>query len=173
MITYEIGKPYPHKDHRPGREEIRAVTDDSFFHIVYYCTQPNEDGPNWQKGPMVYGLYVSDDIPCFLIHLTALGLAFEVTINVHTLADEAVDSWLNSSRTLIPMLLMDAHTNIIKAIRLLSIKPTVATQVRDCLEKQDNRYDDATAVEKAVDNLLNRVSTQHMLQTATMYRDRA
>ena len=170
MLTYEIGKQYPHKDYRPGREEIRAVTDHSFFHIVYYCTQPNEDGPNWQKGPLLYGLYVSQDIPCFLVHLTGIGLAFEVTINVHTLADDLVEGWLNSDRNLVPMLLMDAHTNIIRAMRMLSIKPTIATQLRDCLEKQDIRYSDAQAVDKATDELLSRVNTQRLLKLTTMHR---
>ncbi len=170
MLTYEIGMPYPHKDYQPGREEIRAVTDHSFFHIVYYCTQPNEDGPNWQKGPLMYGLHVSQDVPCFLVHLTGIGLAFEVTINVHTLADDLVEGWLNSDRNLVPMLLMDAHTNIIRAMRMLSIKPTVATQLRDCLEKQDIRYSDALAVDRATDELLSRTNTQQLLKLTTMHR---
>ena len=170
MTVYQIGKPYPHKAYFPKREEIRAVTDHSFFHIVYYCTQPEADGPNWQKGPLVYGLYVSQDIPCFLVHLTGIGLAFEVTLNVHTLADELVDGWLNSDRTLVPMLLMDANTNVIKAMRMLTIKSSVATSLRDCLERQDSRYADARAVEQATDILLSSMTTQGLLQATTMYR---
>lgn len=170
MVTYEVGEPYPHKEYYPSREEIRAVTDHSFFHIVYYCIQPDEDGANWQKGPLMYGLHIHEDIPCFLIHLTAIGLAFEVTINVHTLKDDLVDGWLNSDRTLVPMLLMDAHTNIIRAMRMLSIKPTVATQIRDCLERQDARYSNALAVEKATDTLLNNMNTKQLLQMTTMHR---
>ena len=170
MITYEMGKPYPHKEYYPGRKEISAVTDHSFFHIVYYCTQPDEDATNWQKGPLMYGLYIHEDIPCFLIHLTAIGLAFEVNLNVHTLKDDLVEGWLNSNRTLVPMLLMDAHTNIIRAMRMLSIKPAVAIQIRDCLEEQDTRYPNALAVEQATDALLRRMNTQQLLQVATMHR---
>ncbi len=146
------------------------MTDHSFFHIVYYCTQPEADGPNWQKGPLVYGLHSSQDIPCFLVHLTGLGLAFEVTINIHTLATDRVDGWLNSDRTLVPMLLMDAQTNIIRAMRMLSIKPGVAAALRDCLERQDARYADASAVERATDDVLSGVNTQQLLQSTTMYR---
>jgi hypothetical protein len=170
MLTYEISKSYPHKAYYPGREEIRAVTDDSFFHLCYYCTQPGTDSPAWQKGPLAYGLYIEDDIPCFLIQLTSIGLAFEVTINIHTLNDESVNNWLNSSRTLVPMLLMDAHTNIINAIRLLSIRPAMATRIRDCLERQDARYSDGQAVERATDALLQRMNTQQLLQATVMYR---
>jgi hypothetical protein len=170
MITYEIEKPYPHKEYYPGREEIRAVTDHSFFHVVYYCTQPDEDGLNWQKGPLMYGLYIHEDIPCFLVHLTAIGLAFEVNLNVYTLRDDLVDGWLNSDRILVPMLLMDAYTNIIRAMRMLSINPAVATQIRDCIERQDARYPNALAVEQATDTLLSRMNTQQLLQITTMHR---
>lgn len=170
MITYEIGGLYPHKNYVPYREEIRAVTDDAFFHIVYYCLQPDQDGPNWQHGPMTYGLHVIEDVPFFLVHLTGIGLAFEVNINVHTLADDIVDGWINSDRTLVPMLLMDAHTNVIHATRMLSVKPTVAAQLRDCLEKQDLRYANADAVERATDKLLNQYNTGQLLQMATMHR---
>ncbi|RYC66673.1 hypothetical protein [Spirosoma sordidisoli] len=170
MITYEIGQPYPHKGYHPKKGEIKAVMDHSFFHIVYYCTQPEADGPNWQKGPLSYGLHVSEDIPCFLVHLTGIGLAFEVTLNVHTLNIDLVDSWLNSDRTLVPMLLMDAHTNIIRAIRMLSIQPTMAASLRDCLERQDARYVDALAVDRATDDLLNSLNTRQLLQLTIMYR---
>ncbi|MBO0931876.1 hypothetical protein [Fibrella aquatilis] len=170
MITYELGQPYPHKAYYPKREEIRAVMDHSFFHIVYYCTQPEADGPNWQKGPLSYGVHVSEDIPCFLVHLTGIGLAFEVTLNVHTLGNDLVDGWLNSDRTLVPMLLMDAQTNVIRAMRMLSIKPGVAAALRDCLERQDARYADVAAVDQATDDVLNSVNTRQLLRSTTMYR---
>lgn len=98
MISHEIGKPYPHKAFAPKREEIWAVTDHAFFHIVYYCTRPEANGPHWQKGPMLYGLYSGEDIHCFLVHFTGISLAFEVTPNIHTISDDLIDGWLNGNR---------------------------------------------------------------------------
>ena len=170
MIVYEIGKSYPHKDHRPGFDEIRAATDHSFFHITYYCTRPEMDSPDWRQGPMAYGLFTQRDIPFFLVHFLKSGLAFEVTVNIHTIADDQVEGWLNSDRTLVPMLLMDARTNIIQSMRMLSLNPTVAVRLRDCLEKQDSRYADAATVELATDEVLSRMTTRQMLKEATMHK---
>lgn len=92
------------------------------------------------------------------------------TPNVHTLGNDLVDGWLNSDRTLVPMLLMDAHTNIIRAMRMLSIKPNVAAALRDCLERQDARYIDAAAVDRATDEVVSSLNTRQLLQLTTMYR---
>lgn len=63
---------------------------------------------------------------------------------------------------------MDAYSNIIKAVRVLSIKSAIAKQIRDCLEKQDARYDNKLTVEKAIDRIIQSIPTRSMLAKATM-----
>ena len=81
-----------------------------------------------------------------------------------------MEGWLNGDHTLVPMLLMDARTNIIQSMRMLSLNPAVAVRLRDCLEKQDSRYADAAAVELATDEVLGRLTTRQMLKEAKMYK---
>jgi hypothetical protein len=55
-------------------------------------------------------------------------------------SDESVERWLNKKSNLINLLLTDMHTNKLMALWRLFIPMTMAEEIRDVLERQDEKY---------------------------------
>lgn len=170
MLVYNIGEVFPHPElKRAGFDAPRAmIVPNGFFNIVLHSTQPQADKV-LTSATMHVGLYQKDAVPFVLLNWPG-KMAFEVMLNIHTISDEYADDWLNGNRNTIVFFVLDAHTNIISAMRTFSIPPILAEQIRDCLEKQDERYSNAVEVDLRMEEIMTEVPLQTMFERGKMYR---
>lgn len=170
MIVYKIGETFPHPDlKRVGFDAPRAmIIPNGFFNIVLHSTHPQVDR-TLTSATMHVGLYQKDAIPFVLLNWPG-KLAFEVILNIHTISNEVVDAWLNGSGNTIIFFVLDAHTNIIVAMRTFTIPPSLAEQIRDCLEKQDGLYSNAVDVDLQMEEIMLEVPLPVMFERGKMYR---
>ena len=118
---------------------------------------------------MHVGLYQKDAIPFLLLNWPG-KMAFEVILNIHTLTDEYADAWLNGSGNTIIFFVLDAHTNVIVAMRTFTIPPILAEKIRDCMEKQDQQYSNAVEVDLRMEEIMTEVPLQTMFERGKMFR---
>ena len=170
MFVYTIGEVFPHPElKRVGFDAPRAmIMPNGFFNIVLHSTQPQAD-QMLASATLHVGLYQKDAIPFVLLNWPG-KMAFEVTLNFLAFDDEYADAWLNGNGNIIVFFVLDAHTNIIVAMRTFSIPPILAGQIRDCLEKQDERYRNAVDVDLRMEEIMTEVPLQTMFERGKMYR---
>lgn len=170
MLVYHIGEVFPHPElKRVGFDAPRAmIIPNGFFNIVLHSNQPQLD-KELASAAMHVGLYQKDAIPFVLLNWPG-KLAFEVILNVHTLTDANADAWLNGAGNTVIFFVLDAHTNVIVAMRTFTIPPIVAEKIRDCLEKQDQQYSNAVEVDVRMEAIMTEVPLQTMFERGKLFR---
>ena len=170
MFVYTIGEVFPHPElRRAGFDAPRAmIIPNGFFNIVLHSTQPQVD-KGLTSATMHVGLYQKDAIPFLLLNWPG-KMAFEVILNIHTLTDEYADAWLNGSGNTIIFFVLDAHTNVIVAMRTFTIPPILAEKIRDCMEKQDQQYSNTVEVDLRMEEIMTEVPLQTMFERGKMFR---
>jgi hypothetical protein len=169
MISYKVGKPFPHPEQQaPGYDMPRAMVNSSFFDVLFYAADPVADAPVFTKKSLRYGVFQRDDIPFFIIDFPG-EFNFEVSININHVDNDHVEAWLNSTGNLVTLFLIDARTNIVYGIRAVSLKPVVAEEIRDICERQDARYPGPGNVYTAMRAITNSLTTEQMMAKTTMY----
>lgn len=168
MYTYEVGKPFPHPQYLPpGQELARPMITSSFFDVIFYSLNPASDHRLFTRGKIRYGLYHRNNVPFFIVDFEDFD--FDVSLNIHKVADEEVEAWLNGDGNLISMYLVDAKQNIIHGIRMVSIKPQIASQIRNICEAQDAAYESAGDVDWAAEQITRQLTTQQMKQRIQLH----
>jgi hypothetical protein len=121
MLVYHIGEVFPHPELKQvGFDAPRAmIIPNGFFNIVLHSSQPQLD-KGLASTAMHVGIYQKDAIPFVLLNWPG-KMAFEVILNIHTLTDEHADAWLNGSGNTIIFFVLDAHTNVIAAMKTFTI----------------------------------------------------
>ena len=170
MLVYRIGDPFPHQGLKPAAFDApqALIITGGFFSVILRSTRPQEDKV-LTSAAMHVGLYQKDAIPFVLFNWPG-KMGFEVILNIHTATSEQAETWLNGKGNPITLFVLDAKTNIIMAMRPFSIPPILAGQIRDCLEKQDERYESAIAVDVRMEEIMAQITLQTMFERGTMYR---
>lgn len=170
MTKYEVNKPFPYPHPRPGMEITLSELNEAFFDVKAYLSDPTPDEiRDWRKGKLRYGLYFQDDIPFFI-------LAFEnwdLDININILKvkkGEDIDKWLNAEGNIINLYLIDARTNILKAMRTISVSLNCSEGIRDVLEMQSQNYDSVQEVDTKIYEIQNSLTTHQMRSKGKMYK---
>lgn len=168
MIKYEVNKPFPGINSMPGFDHTRADLSVGFFDIICFASHIRaEEIQAWKKGMLGYGLYVNSDIPFFIIDFD--GWTIDVNINILKIKnDEQIDFWLNGEGNIINLFLVDTDTNILKAMRMISIQMNIAESVRDILEKQSQTYETVDEVENRIDAINHAIKTKEMIKNCKM-----
>lgn len=165
MIKYEVGKQFPTSNQAKGMEVCRSETNSNFFDILYYIKEPTgSDIQIWKKGKLRYGVYVTADIPFFIVDFPASNWNFDVNTNIFKVKEDQRDTWLNSEANMISLFLIDADTNTLEAIRIISIEKNIAELYRDALEEQENTYNNAEEVDNKMRSILELITTEKMMQ---------
>lgn len=174
MLVYEVGKPLPYPNLQPpGHETVKAVLNSAFFDVVCWIgTNEREQSiETWRNAPLVVGVFAGlpnePPTPFFMVDFPADRWEFEVSLNVHSIPGEVAESWLNSPANVVTLMLVDAHTNIVLALRTLGLQPQVASALRDAMERQDNELPDREAADAAIQDATNRFTTEQLLLRAT------
>lgn len=176
MLVLKIGEPFPLHNKTNGQEYCRIEIFENtayIFELFYYFDSPDQSYKNaWSKKEFKNGVYKSENIPFILFQFDVKGALwqFDVTINIHSLTDEFVDTWLNSDNKLIRMYLINAHTNILESVAIATLNKDVADEIRDICEKQDIEYNTKEEVEMKTRQLEMSITTSEMIRRTKMYR---
>lgn len=168
MIKYEVGQPFPFPS--PGGEVTISELTTTFFDVKTYFSDPTpEEIRDWRKGKLKYGLYIQDHIPFFIIAFENWDL--DVSINILKIKnDEDVDKWLNAEGNLINLYLVDARTNILKAMRTMSVHMDFSEGIKDVLELQSKNYDSWQEIDRKIMEVQNTLPTKSMIGKGKMYK---
>ena len=170
MIKYEVNKPFPLPPPMPGAEATLSDITTSFFDVKCYMSEPTPDEiQDWRKGNLRYGLFELDACPFFILAFETWNL--DISVNVLKIKkSEDIDTWLNTEGNVINLFLIDAGTNILKAMRMISVPRNVAEGLKDILEEQTHRYDNRDQVEKRIAEIQHTISTDNMISRTKMYK---
>lgn len=168
MIVYEVGTPLPHPTVKPpATDGAKALLIGSFFNVLLYLSEPEGDAELIRKQPLRYGVYQKEDNPFFLLELGRSQLCFEISIN--TVGIDGQTQYLEGDTNLITLLLLDTRTNRIHALRPFSIKPQVASTIREIGRKQLGRYQTHELADAAIEATLGTVSLRDMFSRSQMH----
>lgn len=170
MQAYQIGQPWP-SFFSPGYELCRAVFTPLFFDLVYWL--PSYEAENihlWQQAQVEYGIFISDNIPFFILHFPAKDWHTDVSLNMYAMQTELIAQWLGRHDTSINLLLCDCYSNLLLDIRKIHIAAAHAKQIREVLAMQKQEYADAFQVQKMTESIMRSVSTEAMMKKTTMHK---
>lgn len=77
--------------------------------------------------------------------------------------------WLNSDSNVINLYLVDCNTKILYGMRMIGIQPKVADELRDILERQDEKYENWQAVEAMTTRIMDTYTTADMMKNTKMH----
>src|SRR5687767_2603111 len=124
MQVYKVGEPFPGKHPMPGADFTVAQLNQKFFDIKAYLRdiKPKEE-QQWRRGKIKYGVYVNSDIPFFIIDFDNNSWNIDVNINNLKIQDaHQLDNWLNDDSNVINLFLINTESNILIAMRMISIR---------------------------------------------------
>lgn len=164
MIKYEVNTVFPFPNPMPGAEITISDITTAFFDIKCYISNPSPDeAKDWRKGKITIAIYEYDKCPFCIVKFTDWSL--DVSVNVLKIQSEQQrEEWLNTEGNIINLFLIDSRTNILKAMRTISVN--FSESFRDILEQQTEKYDSAGQVERRIAEIQHTVSTDEMFARA-------
>lgn len=170
MTKYEVGNPFPFPHPMPGAEVTLSDISTAFFDVKCYLHDIAPDEiKDWRKGILKYGFFEYDKCLFFIIAFENWNL--DCSINILKIkSDEDLENWLNADGNLINIFLIDAGTNILKAMRTFSIPVDLSESVKDILEQQTEKYNNHEEVEKRIAEIQHSITTDEMIKRTKMYK---
>jgi hypothetical protein len=170
MQVYKVGEPFPGEHPLPGEDFTVAQLNQKFFDIKAYLSdiKPKEE-QQWRRGKIKYGVYVNSDIPFFIIDFDNNSWNIDVNINILKIKDaHQLDNWLNDDSNVINLFLINTESNILIAMRMISIRMDICEKIRDILEKQSHTYGSHEEAELKIAAIQHSITTQEMIKRAQM-----
>lgn len=170
MLKFEIGQPLPLPLlSAPGTEKCLTTFNEAFFDIVYWIPD-NDSSIVFARSKLQYGLFVANEVPFFIVDFPGKNWNFDVNMNIKKVVDDKLEAWLNGKGNIINLYLCNCKTNILYAMRMISIIPEVAEKIKDVLEKQDEKYSDSKSVDQVIMSVLDSFTTAEMMAKIKMYK---
>lgn len=168
MIKYKINEKFPFSNPVPYVENTRSELNSEFIDIIYNIQNSTpKDVKVWSRSNFRYGLFVESDIPFFIIDFGGWNL--EVSVNLLKLTDKNQrDLWLKKRRGCLQMFLIDADTNVLKSLRIISFSSTV--NFKQILEKQEQRYQNYSDVDLEIKRIYSKYSLRDMINRTKMIK---
>ncbi len=169
MIKYQVNAPFPFAHPMPGADVTLSDITSVFFDVKCYMSDPAADEiRDWRKGKMTVAIYEYDKCPFFILKFADWSL--DASINVLLIkSDEQREAWLNTEGNIINLFLIDSQTNVLKAMRTISVN--FSEQFRDLLEQQVEKFDSAAEVVKRIAEIQHSLSTDQMFSRAKFKMD--
>jgi hypothetical protein len=166
-IVISVGQDYPLHNKARGVEEVRLDISASFFDIIYYMPKPSAaDIKTWSKADLRYGIFNFKDIPFFVAGFPASRWYFDTTLNFHKVKNSDVAlPWLeNKEARNIIFALVNANTNKVEALRVISIEAGLASEIKDICQRQLEEYRTVEEVDQVIDKGINAYDIQTMFK---------
>ena len=79
-----------------------------------------------------------------------------------------IKDWLKAEDNVINLFLCDMKTNILLAMRMISVDKEIAGQLKKVLKEQDERYVDPLTVDSLFNESFSRYTTDDMIKSTKM-----
>jgi hypothetical protein len=136
------------------------------FALVHWTPTPSKkDCTAWRSGAYKYAIFVKESIPFIVPFFEDNGLILDASINVFTEIElgKPLCDFLNGHSNILTMLLIDALSNNICAIRPLDMGNTRPSKLlRDTCIEQRKKYKSSVDVAKKIHSLMNDFTTDKM-----------
>ncbi|OHD24189.1 MAG: hypothetical protein A2Y38_24870 [Spirochaetes bacterium GWB1_59_5] len=169
--TLEVGKPFPIKNpHGKNDCVIAAVVGQSFDIYCWIDGVNSKEVQAWKRGWLRYGAYVKDDIPFFLLYFVDVKWPLDISINI--LAEKEKDrpyqEYLHSAANMVNLMLIDADSNTLKAMRMIGLDNAVAGEIRLACINQLQRYQTSDELNMHLDAIVSTIHTEEMIKASEM-----
>jgi hypothetical protein len=170
MTIFKVGQIFPDQNPVPGEEYAVSELNKEFFDIrAYFKYVIPVEVEMWQRAGIKYGVHVISNIPFLLVCFEYTGWRLDVTLNILKVQNATqINDWLNNKNTVINLFLLDTLTNILLAIRTISIHKEIAELVRNVLEMQTKTYSTLEEVDLRIAGILHALSIQDMIDRTEM-----
>lgn len=174
MHKYEVGQPYnPGHTSWPEQPELR-ITAHGIELLLFYKTPTAKEIRDVRSAPATFA-WVPGDRVALLCYRFGPGQWSDAPFEAHR-QNDGDRGWLGTfdpaSHRLVTVMLVDAATGVIKAIRVVTWTPEFAAAVRDSLVHQLAASYDETAAGRELasvytQNTSNQLATQEAVATCT------
>lgn len=166
---YIVGKSWPHAC--LGYDNLRPVLDDASIALVAEVADPNPSEISaFSRGSLRYGLHISNSIPIILLDIPDLA-TFDSYLNLHLESQDKRDAFLDSEpmANMMQCYLVDGASGILRGIRVLGTEHQFLRDIKEACFNQLSTYPDAASVARAAKSLIDRHSTDDLINAARMY----
>lgn len=172
MIQYIVGQTFAGKNYLPGQDHTRAEITPGFIDILCFMSDPASDEIHeFRKGKISYGVFVLDNIPFFIVDFDNGKWNVDASVNLLNMtSQEDQTGWLNGNGNLTTLFLVDVSTNILRAMRTISVTAATSDLIRDTLELQSEKYADKSQVELRIAQIQHTISTAQMISRCKMFK---
>jgi len=172
LSQYELGKAFPLTNPQGKASGVYANIHGESFDVICWGSGLNSKGiQEWKRGTLRYGvLSGTSRIPFFLLYFPLLRWPFDISINVLALKEQGIpiQEYLDGSGNLVNLFLVDVRTNMLKAIRPISLERLVADSLRAACNDQLEHYATAKEVGDRIQGILSSTSTGAMIRATSM-----
>jgi hypothetical protein len=172
-MKISTGDLFPHTLPNLGQEGQLIFMDGPNFSLVSWFSGLNDvEVSEWQTGDYLYGAFVEEDVPFLLAGFLKTNLIVEASLNVVAELERGnkLCDFLAEKSDLLNLILVDADTNVVKALRQLIMGPSAAKTLRESVARQIDRYHSGEAVATTIYCLMERYTTESMVQNTQMYK---
>jgi len=156
-----------------GQDGNAFIMDGVAFSIFSWVSNPTEtEITAWKSGSYLYGVFVEDSAPFFLAGFEDSGFMVEASINVLAEIEKGgfYCDFLAGESNSLNLILVDAQTNIVHAIRTLGMGATAANTLRTACTEQVEQYVSSQDVATKIMALMQKYTPTDMLQKTQMFR---
>jgi len=170
-----VGQPYACANDDPGKERAQAVFTKGFFSFLYYFPAPTpDDKALFSCAPLYYGTVIlGTGLPFVACEFAGTGWAFESGLNLLDMTEAEAARWLRTkSGIVLELILLEATTNTVIAVRTIRPHPAFVSRLRRSLAQQRPSFSTSSTVLAAQTTaLLHRRSCPgRLLDETTAYR---
>lgn len=171
MQKYEVGSPFPIHNEAPGVDRCTARLAGATFDVLYYINGANSREVRTFKDTLLrLHVWIYEDIPFLAVSYLGENWTYDVTLTVatHDKRDVA-EAFIDGEGNATTLFLIDAKTNVIRAMRTLGLPDSATVAIKDAARAQLERYEDETDVLAVVNAVYERLSTADIIARGETY----
>lgn len=171
MQEYRVGEPFPLKNPYGKSDYITAAIVGQSFDVICWADRPSSKEVHaWKRGMLRYGAFIRDDIPFFLLYFPDVKWSMDISINILAEKEHSrpFREYLDGAGNMVNLFLVDASSNILKAMRMIGLDNTVVGDIRLSCINQLSRYQTSDKINMHLAAIVSTISTQEMIKTTTM-----
>ncbi len=168
---YEVGAPFPKDNEAPGVERCASRLTSASFDVLYYINSAtNREIRTFRDTLLRLHVWIYEDIPFIAVSYLGEDWTYDVTLTVATrdMKDVAL-TFISGEGNVVTLCLIDAQTNVIRAVRTLGLPEDAMKAIKDAGQAQLERYEDESEVLAVVNAVYERMSTVDVIARGTVY----
>jgi hypothetical protein len=168
-MVIKVGAPYPDARYKNTEGAVIANNEQNFDILIVMQGITEPERKAFAKGKMRYGIFTEGGIPFFLLSFPDAQFTCDAPMNFHKLHTENRAEWLQSDANAINVISIEKRNYNVLSIRFCGLEPSVIKEFKASAETQLARYTTKEDVDRAINIILNRFTTEQMIGKAKMY----